>query len=69
MFDPELAVKAFAYAAQDGLKQYYKEFGADSLGIQRGLIQKTLMAVGKELLDHYMDEIKYEPNQRQQGGI
>jgi len=55
IFDPELSVKAFAYAAQDGFKKYSKEFGRS---IPRGSVGATMMAAGKELLNHYMDEIK-----------
>jgi len=54
-FDPELAVKAFAYAAQDGLKKYNKEFGP--VNLPRGTVGSTMMAVGRELLNQYQEEI------------
>lgn len=58
IYDPELAVKAFSYAAQDGMKKYAKEFGG--LGLQRGQIGKTRMAVATQLLDYYAEELQDE---------
>lgn len=58
IYDPELAVKAFSYAAQDGLKKYAKEFG--SLGLQRGEIGTTRMAIASQLLDYYTDQLEDE---------
>jgi len=51
-------VKAFSYAAQDGMKKYAKEFGG--LGLQRGEIGKTRMAIATELLDYYEEELGVE---------
>lgn len=56
VYDPALAVKAFSYAAQDGMRKYAKEFGG--LGLQRGQVGKTKMAIAKELLDHYEDHLQ-----------
>jgi len=60
IYDPSLAIKAFSYAAQDGMKKYAKEFGG--LGLQRGEIGKTRMAIAVELLAHYEEELGDETN-------
>jgi hypothetical protein len=55
-FDKKLAIKQFSYVAKDGIKKFEKEVG--SLGIPRGAVGKTELAIGEELLDHFEDEIK-----------
>lgn len=67
VYDPELAVKAFSYAAQDGMKKYAKEFGG--LGLQRGEIGKTRMAVAAQLLDYYEEELADETDPMAMGEV
>ena len=55
-FDKELAVKAFMYLVDDGVRKYDKEFGS---GQGKLFLDKaTRTDIARELLNHYMEQIE-----------
>ena len=52
VYDETLAIKGFMYVVNDALKKYNEEFG------ELRLTKEEKEEVAKNLLDHYMDEIK-----------
>lgn len=58
-YNKELAVKAWKYLADDGVRKYDKEFGSGN-GSLSWLNPATRMAIAAELRDYYEEEIFYE---------
>ncbi|MBO5017043.1 MAG: hypothetical protein J6C92_14725 [Bacteroidaceae bacterium] len=58
-YDKDLAVKAWQYLADDGVRKYDKEFGSGS-GSVAWLNPATRKAIATELRDYYEEEIFYE---------
>ena len=57
-YDPELAVKAWQYLADDGVRKYDKEFGS---GQGKLFLNKTTRTeIAKELRDHYEEQVQDE---------
>lgn len=54
VFDPSLAAKAFAYAAEDALNKNAKDIVPG--GIPRGLKNKVLMDAGAQLAEYYKED-------------
>ena len=58
VFDERLALKAFEdYVAKDAIKKYAKEQAGDP-SFARQIEKEDRLAIGKELLDNYMEEIE-----------
>lgn len=57
-YDPELAVKAYQYLADAGVRKYDKEFvsGKGELFLDK----KTREEIARELRDHYQEEVEYD---------
>lgn len=58
-YDKELAVKAWQYLADDGVRKYDKEFGSGR-GSVAWLNPATRKAIATELRDYYEEEIFYD---------
>lgn len=58
-YNKELAVKAWKYLADDGVRKYDKEFGSGN-GSLSWLNPATRKAIAAELRDYYEEEIFYE---------
>ena len=58
-YDRDLAVKAWQYVADEGVRRYDKEFGSGR-GSVAWLNVPTRKAIAEELRDYYEDEIFYE---------
>lgn len=58
-YNDNLAVKAWQYLADDGVRKYDKEFGSGK-GSVAWLGKATREAIARELKDYYEDEITYE---------
>ncbi len=58
-YDKKIAVKAWKYLADDGVRKYDKEFGSGN-GSLSWLNPATRMAIATELRDYYEEEIFYE---------
>ena len=57
-YDPELAVKAWQYLADDGVRKYDKEFGSD--GGKLFLDKATRTEIARELRDYYEEQVREE---------
>ena len=58
-YDRDLAVKAWQYVADEGVRRYDKEFGSGR-GSLTMLSKPTRQAIAEQLRDYYEDEIFYE---------
>ena len=55
-YDSELAVKAWQYLADDGVRQYDKEFGSG--GGSLFLPKNTRIEIAKQLRDYYLEDVE-----------
>lgn len=58
-YNRDLAVKAWQYVADEGVRRYDRQFGSGK-GSLTMLSKPTRMAIAEELRDYYEDEIFYE---------
>lgn len=56
-YDPELAVKAWQYLADEGVREYDREFGSGK-GSLTLLPKKTRIDIAKELRDYYLEDVE-----------
>lgn len=56
-YDPELAIKAWQYLADDGVRQYDREFGSGK-GSLTLLPKNTRTEIAKELRDCYLEDVE-----------
>lgn len=57
VYDPELAVKLWMYLADEGARQYKREFGSDPDEPQYLFNKAVRMDVARELRDRYEEDV------------
>jgi hypothetical protein len=56
-YDNELAIKAWQYLADDGVRAYDREFGSGK-GSLTLLPKNTRVAIAKQLRDYYLEDVE-----------
>ena len=56
-YDDELAIKAWQYLADDGVRSYDREFGSGK-GSLTLLPKNTRVAIAKQLRDYYLEDVE-----------